>query len=171
MMRRQLLEGLCDPLHRLCGSIGIQALARSARWVFRGMGKSNVIEKRWMRDAEWSQRTGRGAHAHRPVPITLSLHRLFLGGLLPSRARLRFAGCWTIQDRMILAQSPCSNIRSLASPEDERNLNLDARNPFPTGGRPHERFWLGGASHVRGGGQRRDGRAGKPKTCWTKAPA
>src|SRR5215471_4079744 len=96
-MRRRLPDGLRGSLHRVCGSIGGQALARSARWVFGGMGKSNVmIRKRWMRDAERSQRMGRGAHAHRPILITLSLHRLFLGGLLPSRASLRFAGCSTI---------------------------------------------------------------------------
>src|SRR3974377_1355242 len=34
---------------------------------------------------------------------------------------------------MILAQSPFSNIRSLASPEDERNLNSGARNLLTTG--------------------------------------
>ena len=30
--------------------------------------------------------------ARRPQYIAMSFHRLFLGGLLPSRARLRFAG-------------------------------------------------------------------------------
>ena len=38
---------------------------------------------------------------------------------------------------------------------------------------PHnvERFWLGGASQVPGDGHLRGGRAGKPKTCWTRALA
>jgi hypothetical protein len=34
--------------------------------------------------------------ARRPQYITMSFHRLFLGGLLPSRARLRFTGELTI---------------------------------------------------------------------------
>jgi hypothetical protein len=42
-------------------------------------------------------RNGKGRHAdaHRPILIAVSFRRLFLGGLLPSRARLRFAGSTT----------------------------------------------------------------------------
>ena len=34
-----------------------------------------------------------------------------------------------------------------------------------------ERFWLGGAAHKRRRAGLWPGRAGEPKTCWTKAPA
>jgi hypothetical protein len=51
---------------------------------FQGMGKSSAMAQEPM-------------HTIRPAscrcrPIAVSFHRLFLGGLLPSRARFRFAG-------------------------------------------------------------------------------
>jgi hypothetical protein len=52
---------------------------------FQGMGKSSAMGQE-------------PTHTIRPAscrcrPIAVSFHRLFLGGLLPSRARFRFAGC------------------------------------------------------------------------------
>jgi hypothetical protein len=46
------------------------------------------------RDGEGATAHGKGRHtrARQPTLIAVSFHRLFLSGLLPSRARLRFAG-------------------------------------------------------------------------------
>ena len=56
---------------------------------FQGMRKSTAMNEE-LRDAHHEQ--GRHASARRPRSIAVSFLRLFLGGLLPSRARFRFAG-------------------------------------------------------------------------------
>ncbi len=66
------------------------AIAQWSPGVFEGIGRSTpMLEEMWA----WQPPTAGG----RPVPIgsrsiAVSLNRLFLGGLLPSRARFRFAG-------------------------------------------------------------------------------
>ena len=55
-----------------------------------------------------------GAIAHAgPQLIAMSLHRLFLGGLLPSRARFRFAGIVNIHP---IVHSGISNMPDNLSP-------------------------------------------------------
>jgi hypothetical protein len=54
---------------------------------FQGIGKSTAMRQESDR---WDEE--RPACACIPALIAVSFHRLFLGGLLPSRARFRFAG-------------------------------------------------------------------------------
>jgi hypothetical protein len=59
--------------------------------------------------------------ARRPQYIAMSFHRLFLGGLLPSRARLRFTGRAdnTAPDQVgqfLSADSPANTIFRLTTP-------------------------------------------------------
>jgi hypothetical protein len=61
---------------------------RAEDWIFKGLG--NLL--RWARKKDsWREREKAGMRTHAGL-IAVSFHRLFLGGLLPSRARFRFAG-------------------------------------------------------------------------------
>jgi hypothetical protein len=56
---------------------------------FQGIGKSTAMRAR---KGSLGQTKKAGMRMHTGL-IAVSFHRLFLGGLLPSRARFRFAGC------------------------------------------------------------------------------
>src|SRR5215469_6540926 len=74
---------------------------------FKGMGKSTAMS---------SRRAGSGREGPAclvrtgPDRIAVSLHRLFLGGLLPSRARLRFAGSWDCAPSSDVVESPWTQL-------------------------------------------------------------
>jgi hypothetical protein len=53
------------------------------------------------------------SHAGR-VRIAVSFHRLFLGGLLPSRARFRFAGSPPIRPHIKSAQSRVDSLSPIS---------------------------------------------------------
>jgi hypothetical protein len=53
---------------------------------------------------------GQHDRSRRPPLIAVSFRRLFLGGLLPSRARFRFAGSLPIRLHMKVAQSRVANL-------------------------------------------------------------
>jgi hypothetical protein len=63
------------------------ACVAPSRSDFQGIGKSTAMRQESDR---WDEE--RPACACIPALIAVSFHRLFLGGLLPSRARFRFAG-------------------------------------------------------------------------------
>ena len=74
----------------------------AARWGFSRHGQSTVMTPREDYSAgkeRADMRTRTPAHSHHS-----ELHRLFLGGLLPSRARVRFAGSLTVRHHMTLMQ-------------------------------------------------------------------
>jgi hypothetical protein len=57
---------------------------------FQGMGKSTAMMQG---RGSLGETKKAGMRVHTGLLIAVSFHRLFLGGLLPSRARFRFAGC------------------------------------------------------------------------------
>src|SRR5215471_10025713 len=73
----------------------------ATRWGFSRHGQSTVMTpKRRMRGSgnkRADMRTRTPAHSHHS-----ELHRLSLGGLLPSRARVRFAGSLIVRHHMTL---------------------------------------------------------------------
>jgi hypothetical protein len=90
---------------------------RSEHWIFKAWG--NLV--RWDKDRR---------HAVRPAscrcrPIALSFHRLFLGGLLPSRARFRFAGYATWNQEHSLSSISCFRFLCLS-----RNNSHTERSPL-----------------------------------------
>jgi hypothetical protein len=81
---------------------------------FQGMGKSSAMGQE-------------PTHTIRPAscrcrPIAASFHRLFLGGLLPSRARFRFAGC-AHGIRSILSRQAHANSHTERSPLDSAHIS------------------------------------------------
>src|SRR5262245_4453569 len=83
--------------------------SRNEELDFQGMEKSSAMAQE-------------PTHAIRPAscrcrPIAVSFHRLFLGGLLPSRARFRFAG-YAHGIRSILTRQAHANSHTERSPLD-----------------------------------------------------
>ena len=66
-------------------------------------------------------RTRTPAHSHHS-----ELHRLFLGGLLPSRARVRFAGSLTVRHHMTLMQPHLIQLSPFPAPGKNRSCEQNA---------------------------------------------
>ena len=73
-------------------------------WGFQVMRKSTAMSKEWL-PCPLRKRAGALIRPPALLFIAVSFHRLFLGGLLPRRARFRFAGSLPIPLRTKLAQS------------------------------------------------------------------
>jgi len=91
---------------------------------FQGMGKSSAMGQE-------------PTHTIRPAscrcrPIAASFHRLFLGGLLPSRARFRFAG-YAHGIRSILSRQAHANSHTERSPLDSAHISCRLAAPKSAG--------------------------------------
>src|SRR6516162_11420549 len=111
------------------GSIAVDRfadrIACAARWGFRGMGNL----PRWTRGEcrEVAAATNGSTCSHTPAHSHRSeLHRLFLGGLLPSRARVRFAGSLTVRHHMTLMQPHLIQLSPFPAPGKNRSCEQNA---------------------------------------------
>jgi hypothetical protein len=95
LQERFLTKGPPDATQSLCAE----------HWIFKAWG--NLV--RWDKDRRHTVRPA----SCRCRPIALSFHRLFLGGLLPSRARFRFAGYATWNQEPSFSSSSCFRLLCL----------------------------------------------------------
>src|SRR5215467_5181334 len=84
----------------------LSAATRTANYPapFLTLSVGSQVERRFQDSFHVGYGKGRGRCSRPPAP---PFHRLFLGGLLPSRARFRLAGSLPIPVHMKLAQSRC----------------------------------------------------------------
>jgi hypothetical protein len=91
---------------------------------FQGMGKSTAMGNTGVTTCN-GKRADRLTHTGPPL-IAVSLHRLILGGLLPSRARVRFTGSLLIHDQIKRTQSRVGQGRPNVSHRRNKGGAVDA---------------------------------------------